>query len=380
MKQTQTHIHLVTALIFVLFCSAFTMNADNKSKSLGLTTVCIDPGHGGKDPGCISPNRKYREKDIVLSIGLKLRDKIQAAYPNVKVVMTRSDDRFIELAERASIANRNDAKLFISIHVNSLDIRRKGARAVSGFSVHTLGQSSVKNRDLFRANMELCKRENSVILLEEDYSTTYQGFDPEDPESFIFFNLMQNANLEHSLMFAEDVDVEMAKGPILKNRGISQNPFLVLWKTKMPSVLIETGFITNEGDCQKLATRSGQDAFAESIFRAFVKFKKRYDSSLNIKTEDPVLLEKPAVAEEKTVVSSRHYGIQVLVSGRKLSSDDSFFKGYENEAIQVGRVYKYIVCPQSSLDKVIQMRKEISKKFPDSFVVEIDGNTIKSVK
>ncbi len=387
MKQTQTHIHLVSALFVVLLGFIWPLHAEQKPKPLGLNTVCIDPGHGGKDPGCISPNRKYCEKDIVLSIGLELREKIRKAYPDVKVVMTRSDDRFIELAERAAIANRNDAKLFISIHVNSLDIRRKGARSVSGFSVHTLGQSSVKNRDLFRANMELCKRENSVILLEEDYSTTYQGFDPNDPESFIFFNLMQNANLQHSLMFAEDVDVELAKGPIKNNKGMSQNPFLVLWKTKMPSVLVETGFITNEQDCRQLTSRSGQKEIAEGIYRAFVKFKKRYDSSLNLDSNASVGKMAPSVESDKNEANeetlsekSPYYGIQVLVSSKKMSEADPFFRGYGNKAVLVGKVYKYVVCPDKSLENVMKIRKEMSRLFPDSFVVKVNGNSIERVR
>ena len=379
MKQTQTHINLVATRILVFLSLPSSLKAHDDSKPLGLTTVCIDPGHGGKDPGCVNRTLKCQEKDIVLGIGKKLKAKINAAYPDVKVVMTRSTDKFIELAERAAIANRNDANLFISIHVNSLDLKAKGARSVNGFSIHTLGQSSVKNRDLFRANMELCKRENSVIFLEDDYSTTYQGFDPNDPESFIFFNLMQNANLEHSLIFAEDVDVEMAKGPIRTNRGISQNPFLVLWKTKMPSVLVETGFITNESDCRTLDSDKGQDAIAQCLFKAFVKFKKRYDSSLNIKSEEPLVTDYSTIQEVKDA-SEVHYGIQVLATGKKMQADDKFFRGYENECVVSGKLFKYILCPDPSLEKVGEMHKKVKKWFPDSFIVQIDGTSLERVR
>ena len=334
---------------------------------LSLKTVCIDPGHGGKDPGCISRDGKTTEKSIVLSIAKSLEAKIKSAYPGVKVVMTRSDDRFIPLSERAEIAGRNHADLFISIHVNAVE---KGTSA-SGFSIHTLGQSSVKGRDLFQGNMELCKRENSVILLEEDYSTTYQGFDVDNPESSIFFNLMQNSNLEQSLLFAEDVDNAMKGGPIKNNRGISQDPFLVLWKTTMPAVLIECGFMTNPADLAELRNQASREKIADNIFRAFSEFKRRYDSSVGGVSSPAPTKQTPAVAVSPSD-KGRHYAIQVLASSKNMSASDSFFKGYPMEKLPSGRLYKYFICPDTSLEAVRKSYATVKKHYPDSFVVAID--------
>lgn len=165
-----------------MLTSSIRANAGNDSRNkLGLNTVCIDAGHGGTDPGCVSKDKKTYESKIALDIAKRLSEKIKASYPTVKVVMTRSTDKYITLGERADIANRNNANLFISIHVNTA-----AATSANGYSIHVLGQSSKKNRDLFAYNMDVCKRENSVIMLEDDYSTKYQGFDPTDPESFIF--------------------------------------------------------------------------------------------------------------------------------------------------------------------------------------------------
>ena len=162
-----------------------------RSQNLKLRTVIIDAGHGGKDAGAVSKDKKSYEKTFTLSIASKLAEKIRQEFPDVKVVMTRTDDHFVELRDRAAIANKANGQLFISVHINS-----SASTSPNGFSVHILGQSSNKNRDLFAYNMDVVKRENSVILLEDDYSTKYQGFDPSDEQSYIFMTLMQNAHLE----------------------------------------------------------------------------------------------------------------------------------------------------------------------------------------
>ena len=212
---------------------------------LKLKTVVIDPGHGGRDAGCVSRDNKTYEKTVTLDVAKRLEQKIKAAYPDVKVIMTRSTDKFVELENRAVIANKADANLFISIHVNSIGGK---ATSANGFSVHVLGQSAKKGNDLFSKNLDLVKRENSVIMMEDDYKTKYQGFDPSDPQSYIIFSLMQNAHLSQSLAFAEDVADALANGPIKRSRGVSQDPFWVLWRTAMPSVLIEVGFMSNPND------------------------------------------------------------------------------------------------------------------------------------
>ncbi|MCD8207327.1 MAG: N-acetylmuramoyl-L-alanine amidase [Bacteroidales bacterium] len=267
------------ALIFIyaallLGAGGITASAQNSS-DIRLKTVVIDAGHGGKDAGAISKDKKTYEKNITLAIAKAFGKKIEDAYPDVKVIYTRTTDVFVELGERAAIANRNKADLFVSVHINSNE-----SASPSGFSAHILGQSSNANRDLFSANLELSKRENSVILLEEDYDTKYQGFDPQDSESLIFFNLMQNAYYEQSILFAADVVQALGGGPIKKDRGISQNPFLVLWRTTMPAVLLELGFISNVEDLKVLNSTTGRDQIAGCLFEAFRKFKTEYDGSL----------------------------------------------------------------------------------------------------
>ncbi len=340
---------------------------------LKLNVVCIDAGHGGKDAGCVSRDRKTYEKNIVLSIATKLRDRIKAEYPDVKVVMTRSDDRFIALDERAKIANRNHADLFISIHINATD---KGT-GPNGYSTHVLGQFNSKHKDMYQSNMELTKRENSVILLEEDYSTTYQGFDPGDPESFIFFNLMQNAHLEQSLELADLINRNFSGGPIRNSRGISQDAFLVLWKTTMPSVLIECGFITNPNDLAAIRSESGRNKIAESIFRGFSEFKRKYDGSVNLSDEKKPDAQAPARKDTPEVSeSSVFYGTQILASSKKMSPDDKFFKGYTPHIVWTGKLYKYIIGTSESLSEAKTESKEIIKKFPGSFVVRAEGDNV----
>ncbi|MBQ3883003.1 MAG: N-acetylmuramoyl-L-alanine amidase [Bacteroidales bacterium] len=352
------------------------------ANTLGLKTVCIDAGHGGHDPGCISKDKKTQEKALALSIATKLRDKIKAAYPDVKVIMTRSDDTFIALAERANIANKGGADLFISIHINSA-----ANTSASGFSIHALGQSRDKNRDLFQNNLELAKRENSVITLEEDYSTTYQDYDPNDPQSLILFSLMQNANLEQSLEFADCVNTNLKKyGSITKSRGISQDPFLVLWRTTMPAVLIECGFMTNTSDLTAMRSDSGRGKIAEGIFKGFVEFKKRYDASMNVTSSAP----KTTSAQEqpKTETSAAAaapadgvlYGTQVLASGKKMESSDKFFKGYAPTAVWTGKLYKYVIGTSSDISEARKLNKEIKAKFPESFFVKIEGDNTERVK
>lgn len=247
-----------------------------------LHTVVLDPGHGGKDPGAVSRDRKTYEKNVVLSIAKKLGDKIKAGYKNeVKVFYTRETDVFIPLQQRANIANSKDADLFISIHINACK-----TPSVSGHSVHVLGASSNPKSDVLSGNLDVCKRENSVILLEDDYSTKYQGFDPSDEASYIFMTLMQSAFYEQSIYFASLAEKELARGPLKAERGVKQDPFYVLWKTSMPSVLLELGFITNEQDLALLRTENGREQIAERLYQAFRTYKKNYDDSMKLQSSN----------------------------------------------------------------------------------------------
>lgn len=348
---------------------------------LGLNTVVIDPGHGGNDPGCISKDRKTREKDLTLDISKRLAGKIRAEYPEIKVLQTRNTDVFIPLVQRAQIANSAHANLFISIHINATT-----GTAANGYSVHVLGQSSKKGRDLYSNNFNECARENSVILLEDDYSTNYQGFDPNDPESSILFSLMQNAYLEQSLMFADDVNRALKPGPFRTSRGVHQDPFLVLWKTAMPSVLIECGFISNLNDLSTLRSAAKLDEIAEGIFKAFKQFKTDYDRSLNVtipqsaqtssakpsEPETSKASERQAVEEAPATSDGPWFGTQILALSRKLADDDPAFLGQKVTVVRDGNIYRYIVGCSADRKEALAESRVLKKSFPDSFLVRVD--------
>ena len=338
-----------------------------------IKTVVIDPGHGGKDPGAISKDRKSYEKNITLDIATKLASRIREAYPDIKVVMTRTGDTFPELQQRATIANNANADLFISIHVNAAS-----NTSASGFSVHVLGQSSQKDRDLYAFNMEICKRENSVIQLEDDFSRNYQGFDPSDPASYIFMSLMQNSNLERSIQFAETIDNCLKNGPISKDRGVSQNPFLVLWMTSMPSVLVELGFISNSSDLEVLRNSSKRADIAARLFNAFKSYKEAYE----VKTDTPKPETVQKTAETGKKVNSDHkvkYGVQVIVSSKILDKNSDVFLGYEPEVYKVGNFNKYVIAVSENPDEVKNKYSEIKKKNKDAFIVKIEDESRISV-
>ena len=355
--------------------------------SMSLKTVVIDPGHGGKDAGCISRDKKTYEKNIALDVSKRLSQKISAAYPDVAVLMTRSNDTFVELENRAVFANKAGADLFISIHVNAV----ANGTTANGYSIHCLGQSSRKGNDLYSKNLDLVKRENSVIMLEDGYEARYQGFDPNDPQSSIIFNLMQNAHLGNSLAFAEDVANAMGSYPIKNSRGVSQDPFWVLWRTAMPSVLIEIGFMTNPDDLAVIRTENGRDAIAENICKAFGTFKARYDGSMTIENKEetpapaPNTVTTPKAEEKKTAAEQAkkpetkpapsaktiQYGIQVLVTSKEMDPADPFFCGYKPKMIKSGKYYKYVIGVSSSQEEVKKTFAKVQKKFPDAFIIKL---------
>ena len=351
-------------MIFALALAAF-FPAANAQNGLTLRTVTLDAGHGGNDPGCISADGKTKEKDIALDVVKRLNRMLKEYYSDLNVVLTRDKDVFVPLEDRAKISNAANSDLFISVHVNAATSSR-----AHGFSIHCLGQSQ-RGNDLFGGNLELVRRENSVILLEEDHEARYEGFNPDDPESYIFFSLIQNAHLGHSLQFADDVARSMAeRSPIRNNRGISQDPFWVLWRTASPAVLIEIGFMSNPADLEKLRDEAGREQIAACIFKAFKDFKQRFDNSSTVPVTSPVV-EAPAPAEGGVL-----YGTQVLATGRKMSSQDPFFDGYVPVEIKGATLYKYIIGTSGNLQEARRLYQEIIKKFPDSYMVKIeDGKT-----
>ena len=365
--------------------------------AMRLRTVVIDPGHGGKDAGCVSRDQKTYEKNIALDIAKRLAQKISASYPDVNVKMTRSDDHFVELENRAVFANKSGADLFISVHVNAVD----GSTAANGYSIHCLGQSKKKGNDLYSKNLDLVKRENSVIKLEKNYAATYQGFDPDDPSSSIIFSLMQNAHLGQSLEFAADVAQAMEGGPIKTNRGVSQDPFWVLWRTAMPAVLIEVGFMTNPQDLAVLRSEVGRDQIAQNIYKAFRIYKARYDREeiadqvgndvtvVNDTQAEPSVTPGPdrESPEQKEKIADQVgndvkvlYGVQVLVSSKDMEDSDPFFAGYKPMKLPAGKLVKYVVGVSAKLQDVKKNYPAIQKKFPDSYIVKVEDGAASPVK
>ena len=286
---------LTTIATMALIC-AFISTAsaeEGAQNSIKIKTVVLDAGHGGKDTGAISKNGAIKEKDITLSVALKLGKMINSNYPDVKVVYTRKRDEYIELSKRAEIANRNKADLFISIHVNS----QKGTTA-TGTETFVMGTHKSSS------NFEICKLENSVIVLEEDYQSKYEGFDPNSPESYIIFSLLQNTHLEQSLKFAALIQDNFKLGPIKVNRGVKQGGLLVLWKTTMPAVLTEIGFISNPAESNQLRRDAVQSQIAARIFNAFAKYKTDYEGGAPKLIPDNEMPSQSAEQQDATVANA----------------------------------------------------------------------------
>lgn len=252
--------NLLAALGFIIILSSSFNHEEEKTNPFDI--VVIDAGHGGHDPGCNGGDS--REKEVTLSIALKLGKLIEDSLKDVKVVYTRKTDKFIELSERSNIANKNSADLFISIHCNAND-----NKAANGTETYLMGLHKSEG------NLQVSKRENNVILLEKDYKNNkaYDGFDPNSPAGHIIFSLMQNAFRAQSIKFASMVETEFKTKTKLKSRGVKEAGFLVLWKSAMPGVLIETGFLSSEIDRKVLSNTKGQDTIAMSIFNALKKYK-----------------------------------------------------------------------------------------------------------
>ncbi len=396
----------VLILVFSVFSNAFA------SSDLTLRTVVIDAGHGGKDPGAVSKDGKTREKDFTLDIAQRLEKLIQKNCPDVKTVLTRDDDTFISLDRRAEIANQCAADLFISIHINAA-----WSTASSGFSIHVLGQSSQKNRDLYKANLELVKRENSVIMLDEGYNAKEAGFDPSDPSSYIFMTMMQSAHLQQSIDFAQIINQNLRGGPIKVNRGVSQDPFYVLWKTTMPAVLVELGFISNQTDLAELKKPAQRQELAKMLLASFIEYKKQYDASTSApqptattvsqtsaksagvttkpetitapkapakQANRPTASQGPAASPAKQPVAETattvRYGVQIFALSSTVKKGDGRLLGYEPLVVTSGKLKKYVIGVSDSEEKARAEYRKIKAKYPDSFMVKISGETLIRIK
>jgi N-acetylmuramoyl-L-alanine amidase len=326
-----------------------------------VNKVVIDAGHGGHDPGA---SGKYSvEKNIALSIALKTGKYINEYLPDVEVIYTRTDDRFIELHRRAKIANEKKADLFISIHCNA-----NKSSAPYGAETYVMGLH--KSAD----NLEVARLENTAILQEENYKDMYEGFDPNQDEDYITLTMFQNAFLEQSTLFADKIQDQFRERVKLTDRGVKQAGFLVLYKIAMPGVLIETGFLSNAKDEAFLASEDGQVYIASAIYRAFKEYKEEAERSDNKAKlyepeEAPVMVEKPA-----PVI---YFRVQVASFPASSPSNYNKLKGLKDvrEYYHDGK-YKYTEGNYKTLDEAVarqnQLKKE--KKYKDAFVVAFDGD------
>ncbi len=389
--------------------TGFFFIADGKQKeSHAVTTVVIDPGHGGRDPGSIVG--KAREKNIVLDISLKLGRLIKNNLKNVKVVYTRDGDYFITLTERAQIANKVNADLFISIHANYCE-----TPSVFGTETYVLGLHRTED------NLNVAKKENSVILLEDDYSKRYEGFNPRLSESYIMFELIQDRHLDQSLRFASILQSNFKSKAQRNDRDVRQAGFLVLRETAMPSVLIETGYLSNKKENSFLLTDQGRTEISESIYESVAKYLNRIEAIAQIpdpmvgevaKTDRkpgsdtipsaptnndtanktakfrtpeiaPVTLENQKKSNDKpTDIQANEnktlYAVQIGLFSKRIDQNSKVFEGLRpvKEITRNGK-YKYFCFENDSFEKTKANFHTVTRRFPDAFIVSIKDGQVK---
>lgn len=384
-------------ILYILICLWLLVSPSNVSSVWAKDfVVVIDAGHGGHDPGAIGKISK--EKNINLKVALKLGNLIKQNCNDVKVVYTRSKDVFIPLDRRAEIANNAKADLFISIHTNAL----ANNRIAKGASTWTLGLAKSD------ANLEVAKRENSVILYEDDYKTRYAGFNPNSAESYIIFEFMQDKYMEQSVHLASLVQKQFRHHCKRVDRGVHQAGFLVLKASAMPSILVELGFISTPEEERYLNTEEGSSTLAKGIYRAFLSYKREHEIRLtgssrtalpnddevtdtevaqidstesenkkpqNIPRTDKLVTEaktqRPIVVESTTNDSEITFKIQILTSSRPLSKNDKRLKGLKDvDYYKENGLYKYTYGASSDYNKVLRTRRNtVTPLFKDAFII-----------
>ena len=329
-------------------------------------TVVIDAGHGGKDPGALSANGKVREKDITLKVALMVGEAIEKKYPEVKVLYTRKTDVFVGLNDRARMANKADANLFISIHVNAAQ-----NRSAKGAETYTLGIEEARTE----RNLEIAKRENGVILLEDNHEKTYANFNPNSPESYIIFEYMQSEFVKESIHIAQYVQENFANDANRLDRGVRQAGFLVLNATSMPSILVELGYISNAEEAKYLASATAQQHLSTCISKAFDKYYadlKKVSGNIQFAETAPSVAEP--VTEETTPIMVQDdvpvFKVQFLSSSKKLPNGDQAFKGVAPVEYYYDKgLYKYTYGASTNYNEILSMKRKVNEKFKDAFVV-----------
>ena len=325
--------------------------------------LVLDPGHGGKDSGALG--RKGKEKDVNLAVSKLIGQYIANEHPDVKIVYTRTGDAFIGLDERADIANKANANLFISIHTNAVD---RNKSYIKGAEVFTFGVTRIAE------NLEVAKRENSVILLEDNYEQKYEGFDPGSAESYIIFEFMVNRYADQSISFASMVQRELVKTAKRGDRGVKQAGYLVLRKSSMPRILIELDFISNSEAENFLLSQAGQKSLARSICNAFNEYKKEFDRMEKSTIEENKVQQTEILSNNKqTFPSGKVYKIQILASDKKLPVQSRELKGYKADFYIEGKYYKYTYGESADWNEIENLRKKIVKDFKDAFIVTFEN-------
>ncbi len=367
---------------FMILCAVMVPAILNATVHEDTHTIILDPGHGGKDYGAVG--KITNEKTINLNVAIEVRRLLKDS-KDFNIIMTREDDRFIELQERAKIANRNHGDLFVSIHVNSVAKSNKNRKNIAGASVYTLGLHRTA------ANFEVAKRENSVIELENDYSTKYQGFDPNSTESYIMFELSQNKHLDQSIRFADLTVSQLASNAGRRNRGVRQAGFWVLHASAMPSVLIELDFICNPTSERFMNSKEGVKKIARSIANAVLQYfgheKEVKAPKAQVSASSPLPESMPAPGIENTVTDNDTsanerlsiirsdkvtYRIQILACSKSLPKDSKEFKGFSNiHEYKQGGMYKYTVDGDFETENEAEnyAAKNIRAKFPNAFII-----------
>lgn len=373
-------------------------------------TLVIDPGHGGHDAGALGAISK--EKNINLAVALRFGKYVEQNLPEVRVIYTRKTDVFIPLNERANIANRANADLFISVHTNALP----AGKVARGFETYTLGMHRAKD------NLDVAMRENSVISMEKDYQQRYQGFDPRSSESYIIFEFIQGKNMERSVELARMIQRGVCDGANRPDKGVHQAGFLVLRDTSMPGCLIELGFITTPDEERLLNNDSRVDDIARGIYEAFAKYKNKYDRSVSVpyrakdseevnipkivpdqepapktrvvtrgkqpkreeatpeqpkrevKKQEPkkdVKKQEPKKEVKKAEVADAPvFKLQIFVGSRNLRKGDAHFKGETDyDSFQEGNLVKYTLGASTNYNEIYRLRKEKLEKFPEAFII-----------
>lgn len=362
-------------VLSIFFLSPYSIFSQNKGK---IKTIVIDAGHGGRDPGAIG--KRSKEKNIALAVALKTGHYIEQNIKGVKVVYTRKTDKFIELHRRGQIANESKGDLFISIHCNS-----NNSHSPYGSETYALGVEEKRTK----RNMEVAMTENAAIMLEENQQDIYSGFNPNSEESIISLTLFQSEHLIQSLDLASRIQQQFKNRVGRKDRGVHQAGFLVLWRTAMPSVLVELGYISNTTEEAFLLSEKGQSYMASAIYRAVKEYKRDYESEggaynypqEEVEDQKNTNTEKNTTSDKNETISNSSviYRVQFYVTPKELKKDDKRFNSLKNIYVyEHNGMYKFTSGKFNSLIEAEEYKKSVkSKGFSDAFTVAFyDGKRI----